>query len=150
MPDLPVFHIAFPVKDIVSTKKFYIDKLGFRLALEEPKRMMIDFYGHQAVAHVSEQDIPAEVHMYPRHFGVVFDELKQWEQCLARARKVKLDFFSEPFARFPDTPREHRTFFLKDPSLNLLEFKWYRSGDKIMNAERHCEEGPEGRPKQSL
>ena len=133
MSRLPIFHLAFPVKDISSTKEFYIDKLGLRLSLEEPKRVMIDFYGHQAVAHVYPQDVPSEPRMYPRHFGVVLDEVGEWEACLDRARKAKVEFFSEPFIRFQNTEREHRTFFLKDPSQNLLEFKWYRSKDKILS-----------------
>jgi len=131
---LPVFHIAFPVKDIPSTKEFYIDRLGYRLGLEEPKRLLFDFHGHQAVAHLAQPDeLPKEVHMYPKHFGVCFETKEEWEVCLKKAEEAKVDFFQKPFARFPNTEREHRTFFIKDPSLNLLEFKWYYSKDKVLS-----------------
>lgn len=43
----------------------------------------------------------------------------------------KLNFYSEPFIRFEDRPEEHRTFFLIDPSNNLLEFKYYKKQEMM-------------------
>jgi len=124
---LPVFHLAFPIKDVSSTIAFYKDKLGFSIDLVEEKRCIINLCGHQAVAHVSEQDVPADksVTMYPRHFGIVFENESEFEALLARAKESHVNFFQEAFTRFPDSPRKHRSFFLQDPSNNLLEFKWY-------------------------
>lgn len=130
----PIFHLAFPVKDIESTLVFYRDQLGFRIDLIEKDRCIIDFFGHQAVAHVSEKDVPARVSLYPRHFGVILDDEKQFDQFHARLVEGKIAFFERLYMRFPKTPREHKTFFLKDPSNNLIEFKWYKNSKLIFES----------------
>lgn len=130
----PIFHLAFPVKGVPETVEFFRDRLGCRIDLIEKGRCIIDAWGHQAVAHVSPSDVPAKVAMYPRHFGVIFDREEDFETLLARAESQGLNFFEKHFRRFAGTPREHRTFFLTDPSNNLLEFKWYRNPDLIMKA----------------
>ena len=78
----PIFHLAFPVKDIPSTVEFYRDQLGLQIGLIEDARCIINLYGHQAVAHVSEMDTPPTVKMYPRHFGIVFDDEVKFEAFL--------------------------------------------------------------------
>lgn len=128
-----IFHLAFPVKDVEATVNYY-KSLGFRIDLIEPKRCIIDFFGHQAVAHVSEKDVPERVSMYPRHFGVIVDSEKEFDDFHARAQKAGVAFFERLFVRFQGTPREHKTFFLKDPSNNLLEFKWYRDPSLIFKS----------------
>ena len=129
-----IFHLAFPVKDVDSTLVFYRDKLGLRIDLIETQRCIIDFFGHQAVAHVSEKDVPARVSMYPRHFGVILDDEKQFDELHKRVHKSGLPFFERLFVRFQKTPREHKTFFLKDPSNNLIEFKWYRDASLVFKS----------------
>ena len=42
-----------------------------------------------------------------------------------RARTHGLKFYQHPRRRFPGTRLEHQTFFLEDPSHNLLEFNTY-------------------------
>ena len=135
MSTLPIFHLAFPIKDIESTLDFYRDKLGFPIDLIEKHRCIINFFGHQVVAHVSKKNVPEKVEMYPRHFGIITDDEMQFERLLERAKKTKLSFFQEPFTRFAGTPRAHRSFFLKDPSNNLLEFKWYQNKDLLFKAQ---------------
>ncbi len=126
--------MAFPVKDVDSTVSYYRDKLGCRIDLIEKNRCIINLWGHQAVAHMSPADVSSKVTMYPRHFGVIFDREGDFERLLASAVTQNLPFFEEAFHRFPGTPREHRTFFLTDPSNNLLEFKWYKNPDLILKA----------------
>lgn len=134
MQRLPVFHLAFPVGDIPETVSYYRDTLGCRVDLVEKHRCIIDFWGDQAVAHLSAADVPDRVRMYPRHFGVIFDREEDFDGLLKRATDRELNFFEKHFHRFAGTPREHRTFFLTDPSNNLLEFKWYRNADLILKA----------------
>ncbi len=128
------FHIAFPVRDVAATVAYYRDQLGRDIGLIEKNSCIIDFWGHQAVAHASPADTPQKVTMYPRHFGVVFADEREFEAHLDRAVQKGLDFFEPHFRRFPGTPREHRTFFLTDPSNNLLEFKWYKNSEFILKA----------------
>lgn len=131
---LPIFHLAFPVRDIPATVEYFRDRLGCPIDLIEKGRCIINVWGHQAVAHLSAADVPARVTMYPRHFGVIFDREEDFDSLLKRATDQKLAFFEGHFRRFAGTPREHRTFFLIDPSNNLLEFKWYKNPGLIMKA----------------
>lgn len=130
----PIFHLAFPVRDIPETVEFYRDRLGCPVDLVEKGRCIINLWGHQAVAHKSPADVPDRVTMYPRHFGVIFDDEAEFDAMLDKATALRLNFFEKHFRRFAETPREHRTFFLTDPSNNLLEFKWYRHPDLILKA----------------
>ena len=134
MSSLPIFHLAIPVKDIPSTLEFYRDKLKLQIDFIEEKRCIINLFGHQLVAHVSKDDIPNSVQMYPRHFGVIFEREKDFETLLRNAEQSKVEFFKQPFTRFPDSDRVHRTFFLLDASKNLLEFKWYANPQLIFKS----------------
>jgi extradiol dioxygenase family protein len=50
-------------------------------------------------------------------------------------RAQGLEFFTDPeqpgIVRFSGRPEEHLTFFLKDPSNNLIEFKIYNNEEWI-------------------
>lgn len=131
---ISIFHLAFPVMDVESTVDFYRDQLGFQISLIEENRCIINFSGHQLVAHKSPEDIAQEVSMYPRHFGIILDELEDFEALLDKAKAANIEFFQEDFMRFPETERAHRSFFLKDPSNNLLEFKWYKNPKLIFTS----------------
>ncbi len=63
--------------------------------------------------------------MYPRHFGITFRDRAEFDALLRLARVRELPFFQEPMTRFEGKIEEHLTFMLKDPSNNLLEFKYY-------------------------
>lgn len=56
-----------------------------------------------------------------------------------RAKAKGLPFYQQPRVRFPGTRLEHHTFFLEDPSGNLLEFKHYLHESAIFG-ERECRE----------
>ena len=49
-----IFHLSFPVRDIESTKEFYVVGLGCRIGRQSAVAMMLDFHGHQIVAQVTE------------------------------------------------------------------------------------------------
>ncbi len=119
-----VFHLAIPCRDLDEAFDFYVSKLGCKLARRYPDRITLDFFGDQVVCHLSEK-YDREPQMYPRHFGVTFREQCEFDALLALARQRELPFFQEPFARFEGRAEEHRSFFLVDPSNNLLEFKYY-------------------------
>lgn len=129
-----IFHLAIPVDNIDSTVDFFQEKLGFTVDLIEKSRCIINFANHQVVAHLSPEDTPKELSMYPRHFGLIFDEHSEFDVIYQKAKSAELDFFQELFERFPGTEREHKSFFLADPSNNLLEFKCYKNPSSIMSA----------------
>ncbi len=120
-----VFHLAIPCRDLDEAFEFYVTKLGCKLARRYPDRITLDFFGDQVVCHLS-QKFDREPQMYPRHFGVTFRHQEEFERLLALAQQRHIPFFQEVFTRFEGKAEEHWTFFLVDPSNNLLEFKYYR------------------------
>lgn len=136
-----LFHLAFPVKNIPDTKRFYIDGLGCQPGRESPSALIMNFQGHQLVAHVTRQPLAAQDSIYPRHFGLVFDTEADWEALAQRAQAQKLDFYQTPKRRFEGTPLEHRTFFLADPFHNLLEFKYYCYPSAVFGENGHGQVG---------
>jgi len=120
------FHLAIPCADLDAATTFYVDGLGCRLARRYQDRVTLDFFGDQVVCHLAPHAIDPEPLMYPRHFGVTFRHEADFEALLSRAHAHSLPFFQQPMVRFAGRREEHRTFFLLDPSNNLIECKHYR------------------------
>jgi extradiol dioxygenase family protein len=120
-----MFHLAFPIEDVAIAKRFYVDGLGCESGRESANSVILNLYGHQLVGHATPEPLAPQKGIYPRHFGLVFDQESDWEALLARAEAQGLIFYQPPRRRFEGTPLEHRTFFLADPFHNLLEFKFY-------------------------
>lgn len=125
------FHLAIPCADLSATEAFYT-QLGCCVARRYEDRLTFDFFGDQLVCHLAPQEVEEEVRMYPRHFGITFRRMADYQRLLHRARQHRLRFFRAPFVRFPGRPEQHDTFFLVDPANNLLEFKFY-SNPKMMH-----------------
>jgi extradiol dioxygenase family protein len=119
-----LFHLAFPVTNISEAKRFYVDGLGCRLGRESARSLILEIAGHQLVGHLTEQ-VEQQKGIYPRHFGLIFTDEKDWQGLADRAKAKGLSFYQQPRRRFPGTKLEHATFFLEDPFHNLLEFKHY-------------------------
>jgi extradiol dioxygenase family protein len=120
------FHLAIPVNDLDEAYDFYVAGLGAHLARRRDDRITLDFFGDQVVCHLHPQTEPAEIDLYPRHFGITFYDRKELDDLLRLVEIRKLEVLHAPALRFEGTVEEHVTFVLKDPSANLLEFKWYR------------------------
>ena len=120
-----IFHLAFPVRDLEETKTFYVEGLGCSLGRESRVAVTLELGGNQIIAHLSKQPTDQPQSIYPRHFGLVLESEKEWQELADRAKAKNLRFFREPSRRYEGTRLEHRTFFLEDPSHNLLEFKFY-------------------------
>jgi uncharacterized protein len=126
-----LFHLAFPVSNIPETKAYYGGGLGCGIGRENERSVILNLYGHQLVAHVTDQPLIPQQGIYPRHFGLVFTQESDWEALHHRALEKKFPFQQAAKVRFADSPLEHRTFFLVDPFHNLLEFKFYRHSAAI-------------------
>lgn len=138
-----IFHLSFPVRDIESTKEFYVSGLGCSVGRQSAVALMLSFHGHQLVAHVTKDLGPPQPSIYPRHFGLVAPSEEEWSKWRDRAQNQGLAFFREPHRRFADTPLEHLTFFLKDPSHNILEFKYYLNANAIFGEQTFSQVGDE-------
>ena len=127
-----LFHLAFPVQDLAAAKRFYVEGLGCTLGRESASAITLGLGGNQLVGHLEPDHAPEQQGIYPRHFGLVFLKQSDWEALAERARQRILYFYQQPRVRFPGTRIEHRTFFLQDPSRNLLEFKHYTYESAIL------------------
>ncbi|GGJ05902.1 glyoxalase [Alicyclobacillus cellulosilyticus] len=119
-----VFHLAIPARDLDEAYNFYVKGLGCKLARRYSDRITLDFFGDQLVCHLSNE-IDPNPKMYPRHFGITFRERRQFDNLYKLAKQRELPFFQDLMVRFEGMVEEHLTFFLIDPSNNLLEFKYY-------------------------
>ncbi len=129
-----IFHLAFPIANIPDTKKFYVDGLGCSVGRETANSVILNLYGHQLVAHVTDRPLQPQQGIYPRHFGIVFPTLTDWQALHDRAQFHQLSFYQAAKHRFAGAITEHRTFFLADPFANLLEFKFYSHAEAIFGA----------------
>jgi extradiol dioxygenase family protein len=130
------FHLAFPVRDVESTRAFYVDVLGCRVGRSAERWIDFDFFGHQLSAHVADEsgavgtnevdgdDVPV------RHFGVVL-AWDAWHALADRLRARGVPFLIEPHIRFVGDPGEQATLFLCDPSGNAIEMKAFKDPEKL-------------------
>lgn len=132
MDQLSPFHLAFPVRDLDSTRRFFVDLLGCREGRSAERWVDFDFHGHQISAHLKDgaehvaASNPVDGHQVPvPHFGLVLPWQK-WQDLADKLRAAEIDFVIEPYVRFEGQPGEQGTFFVRDPSGNVLEFKTFR------------------------
>jgi extradiol dioxygenase family protein len=136
-----LFHLAFPVHDLAAAKRFYVEGLGCVLGRESETAITLGLAGHQLVAHVVKDMTAVQKGIYPRHFGLILTLERDWDALADRAKAKGLKFYQQPRRRFSGTRIEHRTFFLEDPSGNLLEFKDYVHETAIFGEREFTEVG---------
>ena len=136
-----IFHLAFPVTNLEEAKRFYVEGLGCVLGRESGTAVTLGLAGHQLVAHLIKGSAMPQKGVYPRHFGLIFTREADWQAVADRAKANKLTFYQQPRRRFAGTRIEHLTFFLEDPSQNLLEFKYYVHETAILGERDFLEVG---------
>ncbi|MDI1353064.1 MAG: glyoxalase [bacterium] len=126
-----LFHLAFPIHDFALAKFFYLTQLGCELGRESPHALIFKFGAHQIVAHKVDRLPAMQSGVYPRHFGLIFLEYMEFLSFIERIKQHQITFEIPLKIRFPNSTIEHHSFFLKDPSNNLLEFKYYTNYSAI-------------------
>jgi len=132
------FHLAFPVRDLEQTRRFYAEVLGCAIGRSSETWVDFDLYGHQMSAHLrpAMSDPAADgkvggIAVPIPHFGVVL-EMADWKALAARLEaRANIDWIERPMVRFAGEPGEQATLFIRDPSGNALEFKGFASLDKV-------------------
>ena len=134
---VPLFHLAFPVKDIPEARRFYGELLGCSEGRSAPKWVDFNFFGHQLVAHLAPEDVghkalsDVDGHKVPaRHFGAILP-MAEWEALADRLTKAGIDFIIKPYVRFKGEVGEQATMFFLDPSGNALEFKSFADMSQV-------------------
>lgn len=120
-----LFHLAFPVHDFNLAKAFYLDMLGCKLGRESEHALIFQLGPHQIVAHKVDRLPPEQQGIYPRHFGLIFLNKTKFDEFVYQLSAKQARFEFPLKTRFANSRIEHQSFFLKDPSNNLLEFKHY-------------------------
>ena len=136
---MSIFHLAYTVRDLESSRKFYGDLLGCQEGRSTESWVDFDFFGNQLSLHVGqtikelESDSRVDnVEVPLPHFGCVLD----WDSFHNLADKLKLAgivFIIEPTIRFQGMPGEQATMFLEDYSQNALEFKSFRNPNEVFS-----------------
>jgi extradiol dioxygenase family protein len=134
---IPLFHLAFPVKDIAEARRFYGGLLGCSEGRSSDAWVDFDFYGHQLVAHLAPEECghkatsAVDDHEVPvRHFGAILP-MGEWEALAARLKSANIEFVIEPYVRFKGEVGEQATMFFLDPSGNALEFKSFADMSQV-------------------
>ena len=125
------FHVAIPCKDLQETTDFYQSKLGCKLCRQYDDRVTFDFFGDQLVCHLSPEKVDLDPDPYPRHFGITFYNEAEFESFVSELDSNGVKMLHPISTRFKGMPESHSTFFLKDPSNNILEFKFYPNSEMM-------------------
>jgi len=126
------FHLAIPTHSVADAKDFYHGVLGATIGREYEHYVIFDFFGHQLVSHLDPEKVDKEVQMYPRHFGIIFKSKEDLEKMYQRCKVHKAPFFEELFERYQHKHGWHFSFFVIDPSNNLVEFKYYVNPEDVL------------------
>ncbi len=131
------FHLAFPVTDLIETRKFYEELLGCGVGRTSDRWIDFDFWGNQITAHLVDDENPhgptnhVDGKNVPvRHFGAIL-EWDEWNLLVEKLKAHDIEFVIAPYTRFQGEVGEQATMFFYDPSGNALEFKSFKDFSQI-------------------
>ena len=100
------FHLAFKVRNIAETKRFYIDILGCKEGRYTDTWIDFNFFGHQLSAHISTGfpllDYCGKVdgvRVPIPHFGCLLS-IEQFQLLQNKLEKEKIEFIVKPQKRY--------------------------------------------------
>lgn len=128
-----VFHLAIPTHDLSLSREFYTKAFGASVGREYKHYIIFNFFGHQVVTHLHPEGISKEVKMYPRHYGIIFEKRKDFDKVYKMCKDASISFFEDLFERYQNQSGWHFSFFVSDPSNNLIELKYYVNQSDIFN-----------------
>jgi len=136
---MSVFHLAYTVNDLESTRKFYGDLLGCLEGRSSDTWIDFNFFGNQLSLHVGEviksnkiRSNVEDVSVPMPHFGCVLE----WSIFYDLADKLQSEavkFIITPNVRFIGLPGEQATMFFEDYSGNSIEFKAYKNPNEVFS-----------------
>lgn len=132
-----LFHLAFPVKDLEESRKFYGGILGCEEGRSSENWIDFNLFGHQIVAHLApvsagvrhKNEVDAD-HVPVPHFGVVL-QMDEFRNLAEKLKSKGVEFIIEPKIRFQGEIGEQATMFFLDPSGNALEFKAFADFSQV-------------------
>ncbi len=133
----PAVHLAIPVDDLNTARRFYGGALGLNEGRSTDHWVDWDLHGHQLVTHVvpggpvsaGASAVDGKTVPIP-HFGLLLST-EDFHKLADRLRAAGAEFVIEPCLRFRGEPAEQWTMFLHDPAGNALEFKAFRDESMV-------------------
>ena len=131
---MSIFHLAFNVDDLESTRAFYAGLLGCAEGRSTDTWVDFDFFGHQLSCHLGKPFASAPTGLVGAlkvpmpHFGAVLP-MAEWHTLTDHLTAQSVDFILAPQVRFEGEPGEQSTTFFTDPSGNPVEIKGLASLD---------------------
>ena len=121
-----IAHVAVPCRDLEEAAQWYSRVLGAQPVRILKDRVTFSFGGVlQLVCHLERRSITANPRAYPRHHGLTFLRMEDFSRLANHVKKLGIKFLVRPAVRFANSPHEHMTFMVADPSGNVVEFKCY-------------------------
>lgn len=134
---MSAFHYAFKVKDIASTKRFYVDILGCEEGRSTENWIDFNFFGNQLSAHVSNDMSALDycgkvdgINVPIPHFGCLLEK-GVFERLQQKLEAANIEFIVKPYLRYEGKAGEQLTMFVFDLSGNPLEFKSFSKEDEV-------------------
>ena len=130
------FHLAFHVRDLASTRRFYRDILGCAEGRSTDTWVDFDFFGNQISAHLGpvletgDRGQVDGVAVPMPHFGAILT----WTELEEVARSLEASGCTVilPYqVRYPGQVGEQATVFVRDLSGNAIELKAFRNPDQV-------------------
>jgi len=121
-----IAHVAVPCRDLDEAARWYSEVLGAQPVRILDDRVTFSFGGIlQLVCHLERRAVDSNPRAYPRHFGLTFLRAEDFSRLREHVEKLGVKLLVRPMVRFADSPHEHQSFMLVDPSGNVVEFKCY-------------------------
>ena len=121
-----IAHVAVPCRDLDEAARWYAEVLGAQPVRRLKDRVTFSFGGVlQLVCHLERRAVAPDPRAYPRHHGLTLLRQEDFDRMRAHLEKLGVKFIVRPAVRFANTPNEHHTLMVADPSGNVVEFKWY-------------------------
>ena len=137
---MSLFHYAFKVKDIETTRNFYVEILGCEEGRSTASWIDFNFFGHQLSAHVSDSfpvlDYCGKVDGISvpiPHFGCLL-EIAAFKNIQQKLEMEKITFIVKPQKRYEGKTGEQLTMFVFDFSGNPIEFKAFSNNSEIFSS----------------
>ena len=137
----PIFHMAFPVRDLRVARAFYVDVLDAKVGRVRERWVDVYLFEAQITLHEQPAQVLPEEQQGVRHFGAVLP-WDAWESLAKRLQEKGVRFKGQPTITGAGTELEQAKLHLTDPSGNVVEVKAYRNpAAALENDDLQCTAG---------